>query len=178
MDLVYSRDAQAPLLLVVEKVLKEVREGIFRPDETWSGRLVSSDAKPLVGSFVPGLGEASVAEASPVCERVPATCKVEMASAEATDPAIVSITSDSLGESSEESDEDFGQPIAFVARGQVIPAGFDLWRHSSSQVAHLAPRANFKNLFACGRTVGSKHFKRDEQELGPEDFPCKFCFRR
>ncbi|CAE7938108.1 unnamed protein product, partial [Symbiodinium necroappetens] len=137
MDLVYSRDAQAPLLLVVEKVLKEVREGIFRPDETRSGRLVSIDAKPLAGSFVPGLGEASVAEGSPVHEHVPAACKVEVASAEATDAAIISISdseaSDSLGESSEESDEDFGQPIAFVARGQVIPAGFDLWRHSSSQ---------------------------------------------
>ena len=126
MDLVYSRDAQAPLLLVVEKVLKEVREGIFRPDETRSGRLVSSDAKPLAGSFVPGLGEASAVEGSPVHEQVPATCKVEVASAEATDAAIISISdseaSDSLGEPSEESDEDFGQPIAFVARGQVIPS--------------------------------------------------------
>ena len=182
MDLVYSRDSQAPLLLVVEKVLKEVREGIFRPDETRSGRLVSGGAKPLTGSFVPGLGETSVAEGAAVHEQVPATCKVEVASAEAADAAIVTVSdseaSDSFGESSDESDEDFGQPIAFVARGQVIPAGFDLWRHSSSQVAHLAPRANFKNLFACGRTVGSKHFKRDEQELGPEDFPCKFCFRR
>ncbi|CAE7726887.1 unnamed protein product, partial [Symbiodinium microadriaticum] len=91
MDLVYSRDSQAPLLLVVEKVLKEVREGIFRPDETRSGRLVSCGAKPLTGSFVPGLGETSVAEGAAVHEQVPATCKVEVASAEAADAAIVTV---------------------------------------------------------------------------------------
>ena len=44
MDVVYSRDAQAPLLLLVEHILDEIRQGRFCPDETRSGRLVKDNA--------------------------------------------------------------------------------------------------------------------------------------
>ncbi|CAE7247216.1 unnamed protein product, partial [Symbiodinium sp. CCMP2456] len=156
MDLVYSRDAQAPLLIVVERLLKEVRDGVFRPDDTRSGRLVTSGAQPLGVNLVPPLSaDVSAPAAAPTGSDV-----VDCKTSEAQGPALTvdsdSDLSEALGESSEESDEDFGQPIAVVAQGQVVPAGFDVWRHSTSQVAHLAPQMHFKNLFACGRAVSER----------------------
>ncbi|CAE7194973.1 unnamed protein product [Symbiodinium sp. CCMP2456] len=60
LDVVYSRDAQAPDTLIVEKLLAEVREGRFKPDEWRGGRLIGSPvplleplAKPVVGRGIP-----------------------------------------------------------------------------------------------------------------------------
>ncbi|CAE6970985.1 unnamed protein product [Symbiodinium sp. CCMP2592] len=130
MDLVYSRDAQAPLLLVVERLLKEVRDGSFRPDDTRSGRLVTERAQPLVSSFVPevgGIGGPSVLPQASDVSRVQ-ECKSELGEeCSAGEPIVVDSESepgDSPGESSDESDEDDGQPIALVAQGLVVPAAF------------------------------------------------------
>ena len=61
LDIVYSRDAQAPYILIVERLLAEVRDGKFRPDETRGGRLVTEPVplveplvEPLLGKGVPG----------------------------------------------------------------------------------------------------------------------------
>ena len=41
MAVTYGRDAASPSVLLLEKVLKAVRDGRFRPDETRSGRFPS-----------------------------------------------------------------------------------------------------------------------------------------
>ncbi|CAE7262322.1 unnamed protein product [Symbiodinium sp. KB8] len=51
LDIVYSRDAQAPYILIVEKLLAEVREGKFRPDDTRGGRL-TGPPRPLVEPLI------------------------------------------------------------------------------------------------------------------------------
>ncbi|CAE7409656.1 unnamed protein product, partial [Symbiodinium pilosum] len=49
MAITYGRDAASPSVLLLEKVLKAVRDGRFRPDETRSGRFVSvSKPVPIV----------------------------------------------------------------------------------------------------------------------------------
>ena len=185
MDIVYSRDAQAPLVMLVERLLREVAEGSFRPDDTRSGRIVASGAVPLVQPVQPVGSELnqSLATSSGVASQAPLQCKEEQLPGSKGDAQVLQVDSDSEGfasegESMESSDEDEGQPIALVAQGHLVPAGFDVWRHQSSGVAHLAPRVHFKNLFACGRKVGSKHFKSETASLGADGFPCKFCFRR
>ena len=52
LDIVYSRDAQAPYIFIVEKLLAEVRDGKFRPDESRGGRLIG-DPIPLLEPLVP-----------------------------------------------------------------------------------------------------------------------------
>ena len=42
MGMVYSRDGAAASLLVLEKLIKEIETGYFRPDETRSGRIVET----------------------------------------------------------------------------------------------------------------------------------------
>ena len=46
MAITYGRDSASPSVLLLEKVLKAVRDGRFRPDETRSGRFVSM-SKPV-----------------------------------------------------------------------------------------------------------------------------------
>ena len=38
MDIVYSRDSQAPLVMLVEKLLSEITQGTYKLDDTRSGR--------------------------------------------------------------------------------------------------------------------------------------------
>ncbi|CAE7582536.1 unnamed protein product, partial [Symbiodinium necroappetens] len=176
MDIVYSRDAQAPLVMLVERLLREVAEGSFRPDDTRSGRIVAAGAVPLVQPVQPVGSELveSLTTSSGVASQARLPCKEEQMPGSKSDTEALQVDSDSEGfasegESMESSDEDEGQPIALVAQGHLVPPGFDVWRHHSSGVAHLAPRVHFKNLFACGRKVGSKHFKSAAASLGDVD---------
>ena len=45
MSLVYSRDGAAAGLIILASLLKEIREGRFRPDETRSGRIIEVDKR-------------------------------------------------------------------------------------------------------------------------------------
>ncbi|CAE7781121.1 kptA, partial [Symbiodinium sp. CCMP2592] len=110
--------------------VKEVRDGSFRPDDTRSGRLLTERAQPLVSSFVPevgGIGGPSVIPQASDVSRVQ-ECKSELGEeCSAGEPIVVDSESEpgaSPGESSDESDEDDGQPIALVAQGLVVPAAF------------------------------------------------------
>ena len=48
MSLVYSRDGAAAGLIILASLLKEIREGRFRPDETRSGRIIEVDKAPAI----------------------------------------------------------------------------------------------------------------------------------
>ncbi|CAE7319659.1 unnamed protein product, partial [Symbiodinium microadriaticum] len=138
MDIVYSRDAQAPLVMLVERLLREVAEGSFRPDDTRSGRIVTSGAVPLAQPVQPVGSELneSLATSSGVASQARLQCKEEQLPGSKGDAEVLQVDSDSEGfasegESMESSDEDEGQPIALVAQGHLVPAGFDVWRFGS-----------------------------------------------
>ena len=48
MPLTYGRDAAAPTLLLLERVFKDIRSGVFRPDCTRSGRFVRGRDKAVI----------------------------------------------------------------------------------------------------------------------------------
>ena len=187
LDIVYSRDAQAPYILIVEKLLDEVREGRFRPDDTRGGRLANAPkplVEPLIGAPVPR-GVPDLGEDEPVAELFgKAVVKLEGHGSDSLAPNLVDLEArggedeGSFGSSTTSADEDDHQPVAAVARGKPIPEGFDLWLHASSKVAHLASAKNFRNLLACGRAVGPKHAKLKATVLEAGMKPCQFCFRR
>ena len=183
LDIVYSRDAQAPLILIVEKLLKEVREGLFKPDVTRGGRLVSEAPQPLVQSIAPLLEPTAHFQNAPDCQ---ADAPQEACKSEAGQdpPAVIEVDEisdagspcgDSSSSSEEEEDD---QPLSMINRKEAVPDGFDLWRHLDSKIVHLVPQRNFKNLLACGRRVGAKHQKLAVRSLSADDVQCKFCFRR
>ena len=188
LDIVYSRDAQAPYILIVERLLAEVRDGKFRPDETRGGRLVAEPVplleplvEPLLSKGVPGpdaSNDVSCAQRQGIKEeletqlpRAPLEVVHDSASEGEEDLA-------SLGSSTDSAEDDGFQPVALVARGEVVPEGFDLWLHASSKIAHLGTSANFRNLLACGRAVGQKHAKLRARALEGGMKPCQFCFKR
>ena len=187
LDIVYSRDAQAPYVLIVEKLLDEVREGRFRPDDTRGGRLASAP-KPLLEPLVSGplpKGVPDTGKDGPVEELFgKAVVKLENPGSDGFAPNLVDLEAgdgddgESFGSSTSSADEDDHQPVAAVAKGKPIPEGFDLWLHASSKVAHLAAAKNFRNLLACGRAVGPKHAKLKATVLEAGMKPCQFCFRR
>ena len=187
LDIVYSRDAQAPHILIVEKLLDEIREGKFRPDDTRGGRLTSAPkplVEPLIGAPVQR-GVPDNGEDEPVAGLFgKAVVKLEGHGSDDLAPSLVDLEAGggedegSFGSSTTSADEDDHQPVAAVARGKPIPEGFDLWLHASSKVAHLASAKNFRNLLACGRAVGPKHAKLKATVLEAGMKPCQFCFRR
>ncbi|CAE7557874.1 unnamed protein product, partial [Symbiodinium necroappetens] len=164
MDIVYSRDAQAPLVMLVERLLREVAEGSFKPDDTRSGRIVTSGAVPLVQPVQPVGSELveSLATSSGVASQARLQCKEEQLPGSKSDAAVLQVDSDSEGfasegESMESSDEDEGQPIALVAQGHLVPPGFDIWRTGGCTMALIASEAAFLQRCTEVSPDGSLH---------------------
>ena len=165
-----------------------MRDGKFRPDETRGGRLVSEPVPlleplvdPLLNKGVPGhvagrdnslAGRPGVKEELEI-QLPKASPEVVRDSASEGEEDLVS-----LGSSTDSAEDDGFQPVALVARGGVVPEGFDLWLHASSKIAHLGASVNFRNLLACGRAVGQKHAKLRARALEGGMKPCQFCFKR
>ncbi|CAE7625805.1 unnamed protein product [Symbiodinium sp. CCMP2592] len=146
LDFVYSRDAQAPYILLVEKLLAEVRDGRFKPDETRGGRIIGAPTslleplvEPLVGPGIPG--DSCPEVGAPVPQLVKEEIRSDLSAgsfvvvnateSEAEDDLV------SLGSSTDSADEYEHQPVAMVAGGDAVPDGFDLWLHAGSKIAHL-----------------------------------------
>ena len=183
LDVVYSRDAQAPLLLVVERIIREINEGRFLPDETRGGRLIDVHPSPLVPRFAPPAFEDLSAPVSDHASSGEPKVKREREEEASGSQSVIVVSDDEgsahLEPSSDSSDDGDGfQPVAVVARGETVPEGFDVWKHVVSGVAHLAPARYFRNLLSCGRSVGQHHKKSEERTIESGATPCKFCFRR
>ena len=182
-DVVYSRDAQAPLLLVVERIIREINEGRFLPDETRGGRLVDVHPSPIVPRFSsPAFEDLSAPVADHENSGEPKV-KREREEEVPGSQSVIVVSDDEgsvhLESSSDSSDDGDGfQPVAVVARGEAAPEGFDVWKHVVSGVAHLAPAKHFRNLLSCGRSVGQHQKKSEERTIESGVMPCKFCFRR
>ena len=158
MGMVYSRDGAAASLLVLEKLIKEIETGYFRPDETRSGRIVETIecAKPA--------GEANVIHVKDESE------VVEVSDSEDS----VDADSSSSTSSEEERPKVVRNPPVF--QPAAAPAGFNLWQHKKLKTLHLMLVEN-QRVFSCGRNAGALHQKLD---VAPEfDTPlCSLCFSR
>ena len=157
MGMVYSRDGAAASLLVLEKLIKEIETGYFRPDETRSGRIVETIecAKPA--------GEANVIHVKDESE-------VEVSDSEDS----VDADSSSSTSSEEERPKVVRNPPVF--QPAAAPAGFNLWQHKKLKTLHLMLVEN-QRVFSCSRNAGALHQKLD---VAPEfDTPlCTLCFSR
>ena len=155
MGMVYSRDGAAASILILEKLIDEIVQGKFDPDETRSGRLVAAE------SCDPPAGQSEVIEVKDEPELV------EDSESDQAD--------DSSSTSSEEPRPSFVKPSP-VFQPARAPEGFNLWQHKKLRTLHLMSVDNMR-VFACGRMAGPLH---EKLEVAPQfDTPlCSNCFNR
>ena len=170
MALTYSRDSAAHPLMVLEKLIAEIRNGVFRPDETRSGRVLSE-------------GQVAMGRCSEV---------VEVKDEEADDDLQVGVGSRRGGadEGEAENDLDVTGHVTTDSsssdsapeedegpfRRMVVspPADHDIWRHEKSRVVHYAP-AGYTKVFCCGRSIGPLHVKISCEDLRWDFSKCRIC---
>eukprot|EP00435_Cladocopium_sp_Y103_P007913 s4683_g2.t1 len=154
MGMVYSRDGAAASIMVLEKLIREIASGSFKPDETRSGRVIDLDT-----SETPAGG--------PILIEV----KDEPEVIEESEPEDL----DSSSTSSEEPRPDVIKPTP-IFQPTRAPDGFKLWQHTKLKTLHLMAVENTR-VFACGRTAGALHQVLSD---APQfDTPlCTNCFHR
>ena len=164
MPLTYGRDAAAPTLLLLERVFKDIRSGVFRPDCTRSGRFVRGRDKAVIEikdedepQLLPGPQfpeDQCAGLGSPPFEHQ---------SSEAGTTG-----SDSSSDSGDEA-ERRGRPSFTRWVIPDPPSGMRYLEHVKSRVLHLANDGHTK-VFVCGRSIGLHH-----KEL--QDRPSQACSR-
>ena len=155
MAITYGRDSASPSVLLLERVLKAIRDGRFRPDETRSGRFLTAAAKEII--LVKDEPESSEELHSESARRVPsvAPSKGNAELLQGSSPATTS------SESSSSSGDSSGQqgPGSFMRTLVPEPAqGMVYWEHKKSKILHLT-YAHYSKVFVCGRVIGPLHVK-------------------
>ena len=183
MSLTYSRDSAARPLAVLSHVLREIREGIFEPDATRSGRLrpgtAALDQVGLVGVVASGdsVQVCSDAATGSVESEVEVVSKPTGLSSESVDlegpPELEGhLTTDS----SDSSGADIAAWAPVVGHYVVeIPADKRLWRNTNSKMFHLSHDEHV-NILLCGRRISSS-FKRHDDPIRFDSAKCRQCFR-
>ena len=156
MALVYSRDGASAVLMTLEKLINEIKTGVFLPDVTRSGRILAQDAS--AGSRLLEVKTEKVHEVIVIQDDEPALS-----------------SSDSSSDSSCSSAGEDTTVLTRMFKAPVAPDGYELWQHAKLKTLHLMDRNNSR-VFECGRTVGSFHSK---EGLAPRyDTPiCHRCFK-
>ena len=160
MAMVYSRDGAAASLILLERLIREIAAGKFRPDSTRSGRVVDS---PI---------EQSTAQISEV--------KIETVLSSEEEVAEEHDMSDSSGStsSSESASSEIleGHSLNKVFTPPQPPEGYSKWQHSKLKTVHLT-EPGYSRVFVCGRTVVTFHH-RLEQDPRFDSPICWACFRK
>lgn len=169
MALVYSRDASSRPLALLERLLEEIRLGIFQPDNTRSGRLQTGTQELSAGAMDLGVDSRNAAN----------ICKVENASL--YDGVITVDSSSDDGHVTTSSSESSGDERCVVTpvvghRAVDIPDTHVIWRNDSSKMFHLS-LTGYQNVLCCGRRVSS-NVVRFEGSLRFDSCKCKQCFRQ
>lgn len=166
----YSRDNLSRPLRILESLLEEVRLGVFRPDESRSGRFVEvSESKP------------SAALDTELMEGVIDLCSdsdVEVKTIALKDEISDHEPEDDVVTTSSSSDEEAGQLSG--ARRPVnpprIPDGLKLIQHQKLKTLHLMENQNTKILL-CGRMAPESGYQR-VFEITFDTPCCHFCWRK
>ncbi|CAE7235845.1 unnamed protein product [Symbiodinium sp. CCMP2592] len=167
MALTYSRDSAAHPLMILERMIKEIRDRVFLPDETRSGRLVGKAADSQQRSEVVVIKDEhdppSPIEGDDAAHNLAGD--EEALDAEATGH----ITTDSSSSDScpEEAEGPFSKLVVNV------PEGHDVWRHEKSRVVHFVPNmstvieseAAFKQRCAEASKDATLHTKLEAQGI-------------
>ena len=173
MGLTYRRDGMARPLEILGNMLEEIRNGVYFPDCTRSGRLCKpidktggtkkssvlldecvkieiSDDEDITGAWT--LVEESTQNLD-LPSVIPETCE---------DAVNDACTESSSSDVSELEDDRSGLNVQGVASLSlpVAPEGFTMWQHTKSKILHLCDYRT-PNIFACGRKAGPFHnFRR------------------
>jgi hypothetical protein len=185
MALVYSRDAVARPLAVLSHVLKEIREGIFEPDNTRSGRL-KPGAEPLdkVGVEPVQLHEPQASEqfgAESVSEQVSGSHEKQPVQPPLADADGLELDKeeDEGHVTTDSSDCSEGERQAWspVVGHYVVdlPQDKHLWRNCNSKMIHLSHKDHVRVLL-CGRRI-SESFARHDGAVRFDSAKCRICFR-
>ena len=179
--LTYSRDSVARPLALLAHVLKEIRMGIFEPDNSRSGRL-KSGAIPL--SSIDALASVSSGAKTDLGDATRDAIDLEankrtdqgsLQSGQVEQPEQQEdhghITTDSSDSSSQ---EDMLSPV--VGHHLVeLPPDKRLWLNHNSKMFHLS-RQEHNNILLCGRRV-TAGFRRHEGSVRFDSAKCRACFR-
>lgn len=138
----------------MQELLKDIREGRFRPDETRSGRIIE---KPVV--------------------TVDADVQVKQEVPQA-EPEVIDSSSSDESSSSDSSCSSTGQDLGRMPRflkPPSAPDGFVMWQHQKSKILHLMDKGHSR-VFACSRVAGKFH--TSENLSIRYDTPiCGLCFK-
>ena len=171
MGLTYSRDGMARPLQILGNMLEEIRKGLYFPDNTRSGRLVTQSAKQKPSITVEQvdeqvvkvessdeeaeldawqlLGDASRSEPLPAV--IPESCEDEI------NDACTETSSSDVSEP-EEDTSGFQKTGNRTFEPPVAPPGYTMWQHTKSKILHLEDYRT-PNVFECGRRPGAFHTK-------------------
>ena len=169
MLLTYGRDAAAPTLLLLERVFKDIRRGVFRPDCTRSGHFIQSSAKAVIEikdeddrpQVLPGLKDSGDQLADP-------------------GPSSGERQASGAGTTGSDSSSDSGDEAERRGRSSFVrwvtpdpPATMRYLEHAKSRVLHLAKDGHTK-IFVCGRSIGLRH-KELQDRPGQGCSRCRLC---
>ena len=159
----YSRDAASRPLRVLEKVLREIKSGIFNPDSSRSGRIKKRKLED------PGSGEVVVASAYTGSKPTDDSKDADSSSDDGTG-AESHVTTDS----SSDTEVETSVKPKNLQRTINAPRGTELWVHTKLRTRHLTFEG-YTKTFVCGRPVGVFHER--SQPVSEFDAPiCRQCF--
>ena len=157
---VYARDAAARDLRLLDSLIREVRSGIFKPDESRAGRLDVSKRSKLEGlGMTPDLLEtfSQLDEANEEAEDFhndaePSNERLGFAD-DLDDGANGYVTTDSSESDTDREDRELVQRHFYPL---VAPAHHTFVQHQKSKLLHYLKNGNLRVL-ACGRTKSSAY---------------------
>ena len=182
MTMTYSRDSAARPLALLAHVLKEIREGIFEPDCTRSGRLRPGAAALDQFDLI---GVAPVSRDGPASEEAVAFGDISLdtpaevnqdKTLEPVEPVGQQDEGHLTTDSSDSSGEEFTAWAPIVGHYTVaIPDDKRLWLNSSTKMFHLLHDEHVRVLL-CGRRI-SANFNRHDGQVSFDSAKCRQCFR-
>ena len=183
MAMTYSRDSAARPLSILSQVLQEIRDGIFNPDNTRSGRL-HPGAKPLDGNCT--VGQAFSADAShdktddivtvEQEDNLDKSGHVVAPQEPSDDPEAAELEGHVTTDSSSSSGEEFKNWPKVIGHYKVdIPGDKSMWLNSNTKMFHLSHVEHVKILL-CGRRITSS-FKSHSEPIRFDAAKCRQCFR-
>jgi hypothetical protein len=178
----YSRDSAARPLALLAHVLKEIREGIFEPDCTRSGRLkagaVALEQFDLIG--VAPVGVEGLANEEPVTAGdtnldTPADLNQDKI-VEPVEPVGPQDEGHLTTDSSDSSGEEITAWAPIVGHHTVvIPDDKRLWLNANTKMFHLSHDEHV-HVLLCGRRI-SASFNRHDCQVRFDSAKCRQCFR-
>ena len=172
MALVYSRDGAARSIQLLQDLMREIREGVFLPDETRGGRLRMTTMPAT------SLPEAAMVAAWNVKKEI-----ILVSDDEADDEAFLEgeWASDQSGHITTDSDTSFEEETGtpdVMRSAPVVPEGCTFVRNRKTRLLHVLCEG-FTRVFACGRVISAayEHVPVDER-LRRDSTVCRQCGRR